>query len=92
MNKLHKKRIQKWVDALKSGEYKQGQSRLRNIENKYCCLGVACDIYEKQTKQKLSTRKWAYAYLPEEVEAFSKTYAKMMVRFYEMAEKLETNK
>jgi hypothetical protein len=29
---------------------------------------------------------------PEEVEAFSKTYAKMMVRYYEMGKKLEANK
>jgi hypothetical protein len=28
---------------------------------------------------------------PEEVEAFSKTYAKMMVRYYDMAKKLEEN-
>lgn len=28
---------------------------------------------------------------PEEVEAFSKTYAKMMVRYYDMAKKLEAN-
>jgi hypothetical protein len=28
---------------------------------------------------------------PEEVEAFSKTYAKMMVRYYDMSKKLEAN-
>lgn len=40
---------QKLLDALRSGEYEQGQNQLRvpgNDENDYayCCLGVACDI------------------------------------------------
>lgn len=29
-----------WVDALRSGDYKQGQNYLYN-NGKYCCLGVA---------------------------------------------------
>jgi hypothetical protein len=35
-----------WVDALRSGEYKQGQSRLRDGDT-FCCLGVLCDLYRK---------------------------------------------
>jgi hypothetical protein len=34
----------KWVVALRSGKYKQGCFTLRSIDDKYCCLGVACDI------------------------------------------------
>lgn len=33
-----------WLKALRSGEYQQGMRRLRNIHNKYCCLGVLADI------------------------------------------------
>ena len=37
-----------WVEALRSGEYNQGQNALceKDIEGtlKYCCLGVACKI------------------------------------------------
>ena len=36
-----------WVEALKSGEYKQGMGALcreRNGTFEYCCLGVACEI------------------------------------------------
>ncbi|WP_290738295.1 hypothetical protein [Haliea sp.] len=41
---------QKWVDALRSGEYKQGVGQLYNQDlDKYCCLGVACKVYEKET-------------------------------------------
>jgi len=32
-----------WVEALRSGKYQQGKGRLRNGD-KFCCLGVACDI------------------------------------------------
>ena len=35
-----------WVKALRSGEYKQTRGQLRN-EDRYCCLGVACDLYGK---------------------------------------------
>jgi len=38
---------QKWVDALRSGDYKQGQNYLRT-NNGFCCLGVLCDLYGKE--------------------------------------------
>lgn len=37
----------KWVDALRSGKYKQGRGYLCQIEEgepHYCCLGVACEL------------------------------------------------
>lgn len=37
----------KWLSALRSGEYKQGTLQLR-YENNYCCLGVLCDLYKKE--------------------------------------------
>ena len=39
---------EKWVSALRSGEYKQGKEGLR-IYNEFCCLGVLCDLYIKET-------------------------------------------
>lgn len=39
---------QKWLDALRSGEYKQAKSALRNGDG-YCCLGVLCDLHAKAT-------------------------------------------
>jgi hypothetical protein len=38
---------QKWVAALRSGNYKQGEGRLRDSRNCYCCLGVLCDISKR---------------------------------------------
>ncbi len=48
-----------WIDALESGEYKQGTGRLRNTneltgEHNYCCLGVLCDLYSKETGEQWS--------------------------------------
>jgi hypothetical protein len=44
-----KERRQALITALRSGDYKQGRERLRNLDNEFCCLGVACDIYHKAT-------------------------------------------
>ena len=43
--KLPPKFKTKWLKALRSGEYEQGESDLFNKKtNTYCCLGVACNI------------------------------------------------
>ena len=38
---------EKWVNALTSGEYQQGNGKLRSTQG-YCCLGVLCDLYAKE--------------------------------------------
>lgn len=38
----------KWVDALRSGNYKQGKLKLRNRDDEFCCLGVLCDLAAKE--------------------------------------------
>ena len=35
--------VKRWVDALRSGEYKQGRNFLER-DGKFCCLGVLCEI------------------------------------------------
>ena len=49
---------QKWIEALRSGRYHQGQGYLRSVFqdpdgnrgdpalDKYCCLGVLCDLVD----------------------------------------------
>ncbi len=49
---MNKEVKDKWIEALESGKYKQGQENLRKGD-KYCCLGVLCDI--------IDTSKW-YSY------------------------------
>jgi hypothetical protein len=51
-NKMNPDVKQRWVSALKSGEYQQTKNQLRNSEG-FCCLGVLCELYrqENQTAQ-----------------------------------------
>ena len=43
-----RKAFTKLVEALRSGEYKQGTGQLRDVtRNEYCCLGVFCDVLMK---------------------------------------------
>ena len=47
MNKLTKQQVEnrlKWIEALKSGKYKQVREILKRKDQGYCCLGVACEI------------------------------------------------
>ena len=37
---------QQWIEALRSGRYKQGIRALRDINEAYCPLGVLCDILD----------------------------------------------
>lgn len=37
---------QRWVAALRSGEYEQGKGFL-NSDGKFCCLGVLCDLHSQ---------------------------------------------
>lgn len=49
---------QKWIDALKSGEYQQTSGHLRT-EQGYCCLGVLCNIYaEAKNNDEVQLNLW----------------------------------
>lgn len=40
-----------WVEALRSGEFKQGQLALRERDGRkyeYCCIGVACMVWQRE--------------------------------------------
>lgn len=51
-----------WVDALKSGKYQQGTGTLRaQHDDKYCCLGVLCEISELGTWDREGW-EWVWAY------------------------------
>lgn len=45
----------KWVAALRSGEYKQGEGRLRNGD-KFCCLGVLCNLHAQEHPEVAATQ------------------------------------
>jgi hypothetical protein len=43
--KPNKNFIKKWVKTLRSRKFKQCQSSLRNADQHYCCIGVACELF-----------------------------------------------
>ena len=48
---MNSKVKQKWLDALRSGEYQQGDGCLYN-GSRYCCLGVLTDLYIQEFDDK----------------------------------------
>jgi len=67
---MMKKSIKKrWIAALRSGKFRQGEQMLMTDDGAYCCLGVLCRLYTREKKKKFdkvviySRTTW----LPEEV-------------------------
>lgn len=54
---MKEKIAKKWIKALCSGRYKQGKNvlkyRSKNGTLRHCCLGVLCEIYQKESKRKM---------------------------------------
>lgn len=73
-----KKEIKKkWLRALRSGRYKQGKDYLHK-NNKFCCLGVLCDLYAKEKKVKWRKKvfgecsiDYSTLYLPDTVQKWA---------------------
>ena len=51
---MKKEIAEKWVKALRSGDYNQCAHRMVSDENnpEFCCLGVLADIYRKEVSKK----------------------------------------
>lgn len=52
----------KWVKALRSGEYEQGTGKLHK-DGKLCCLGVLCELAKEDLKDELSIYKSKLGYV-----------------------------
>lgn len=50
---MKKKFALEWARALESGKYKQGKFALKK-DNKFCCLGVLCNLHEGKAEKKAS--------------------------------------
>lgn len=40
-----------WIEALESGEFVQTRGMLRGNDDSYCVMGVACEVYRRETGQ-----------------------------------------
>ena len=80
---MKKEIAEKWVKALRSGEYKQTKNVLKDNDG-FCCLGVLCDISKNDLSRDISSVDWAwdhskqtnrflleYAHIPHEVLEWS---------------------
>ena len=63
--------VLKWVEALRSGKYKQGQGALNYNNEKFCCLGVACEIF----KDEYNIKKTKTFYIPPPIITNSKYFS-----------------
>ena len=61
---MNKKIKAKWVAALRSGQYKQTQNQLRD-GNKFCCLGVLCNIHAQEHPRIAKMQKNPKVYMGE---------------------------
>ena len=73
-----KKDIKKaWVAALRSGQYLKGVAALRSKDNKFCCLGVLCNLHAQAHPEIAAEQQHphrylgASAYLPKEVQEWA---------------------
>jgi hypothetical protein len=69
LNKMNPEIKQKWVDALRSGEYSQSDGKLRSHQG-FCCLGVLCDLYSQEPL----TKGWKFKEAFEEENTQAKDY------------------
>ncbi len=54
---------QLWVDALRSGDYKQGRLALRTEDDRFCVMGVLCNIHAQHYPKIAATCKVKGEYL-----------------------------
>jgi hypothetical protein len=94
----------KWVEALRSGGYKQGKGWLRTADDCFCCIGVLCDISGKgewtdaEPNKAYITPEWYGSALPDP-KLLPKTYADKLIflndgegkSFAEIADWIEEN-
>lgn len=71
---MKKEIAQALVSNLKSGYYVQGSKSLKDGENRYCVMGVLCDMHSKMSGTRWNDRTYmgCEKYLPDEVRVWAK--------------------
>jgi hypothetical protein len=62
-----------WLEALRSGNYKQGKVELRTLNNEFCCLGVLVDVIDPTAWSLSPNYVWGEYYRgspPEDIISF----------------------
>lgn len=75
--RIPKLTLDKWLAALRSGEYQQGENAMYNPNsNTYCCLGVLQKVCDGKvdTDHAVPTRAWATAHGIESLSIVWRTF------------------
>jgi hypothetical protein len=71
---INEENMDKFLAALRSGDYQQARNQLESREGGFCCLGVACNLAHKAGVVDREDTQWGAIYyngtsgaLPEEV-------------------------
>lgn len=51
---------EKWAAALESGEYEQGRGKLRDNDDRMCCLGVLCHLVDQSKWERRNASTWEH--------------------------------
>lgn len=63
MTKMNPAIKSEWIRRLTSGEYEQGSTYLRNTRDRYCCLGILCEMAAEQgVVERTPPGGWEFGY------------------------------
>lgn len=62
---MNRKIAKLWIEALRSGQYQQGEGTLRDRDNKFCCLGVLCNLHAQEHPEVAKMQSVPSKYLGE---------------------------
>ena len=85
-----------WVEALRSGEYKQGKGMLYRPEETHCCLGVLCKVAGKGSYSEGEVNLdggyfWLDGIFPDGIRTFVNMNDHQGKSFNEIADYIEAN-
>lgn len=61
--RINRRQLEIWINALRSGEFKQGYNQLQKGDT-YCCLGVACKVLIPEHKLEIDEDGDMYGIMP----------------------------
>ena len=73
----------KWLEALESGEFKQGKNYLKQIvdgEPHYCCLGIGCQLLKLEEVKPESGSDDIVAFVDSKVESNTSTAGERLMK------------
>lgn len=80
-------RLSEWLDALRSGKYRQGRDVLKSSGDSYCCLGVACELSDVGSWTPVNG---SYGYKIEDLDTAITLMPRAVAKELDLPEKMNT--